>query len=60
MGLTRRELAKVLGYNHADPSQDYNTIKRMENGQRDISPMCARLLTLTYRHFKATGHLPEF
>jgi len=60
MGLTRRELAILLGYSHANPDNDYTTVKRMEIGQRDISPMCARLLTLIYRHWTSTGNLPEF
>lgn len=60
MGLTRRELALLLGYDHIEPDQDYHAIKRMESGSRNISPMCARLVTLIYRHWQSTGQLPEF
>ena len=60
MGLSRNEMARLLGYATSDPHQGYRNVKRMENGQRDISPLCARLVVMVYRHWCATGNLPDF
>jgi transcriptional regulator with XRE-family HTH domain len=60
MGLTRRELAGLLGYRHGNEAQAYMTVKKLEIGEREISPMCSRLLTMIHRHWSSTGRFPEF
>lgn len=58
MGLSRRELAALLGY--SNPEQDYNIISRLERGRRDISPICGRLMLLVFDYWKANGKPPDF
>lgn len=60
MGLSRNELAGMLGYNHADRKQDYEIIKRMEMEKRPISPMCERLVLMIYRDFRENRGWPDY
>ena len=60
MGLSRTQLGDLLGYASDDPKLGHNNVRRMETGKRDVSPMCARLVIMIYRHWASTGNLPEF
>lgn len=54
MGLSRRELAAILGYS-GDVDQINKTIRRYEQGRRPIPFLLARLAWIIWVYYRSTG-----
>lgn len=57
-GMGRREFARLLGYTGSDRN-NWITVKRYENGERDIPPTIERLVRLLVWHRSDFGYLPD-
>jgi hypothetical protein len=58
LGMTRLEFAYLLGMT-GEKRNIYSTIKRYEEGRRDISPMVERLVLMLLWHKSDFGYLPD-
>lgn len=58
LGMKRLEFGHLLGMS-GDNRNIYSTIKRYEDGQREISPMAERLVLMLLKHKLDFGYIPD-
>lgn len=58
LGMKRLEFGHLLGMS-GDNRNIYSTIKRYEDGRREVSPMAERLVLMLLWHKSDFGYLPD-
>ena len=58
-GMGRREFATLLGYT-GEARTNWLVMKRYETGDREISPLIARLVTMLKWYYDLNGDFPDF